>query len=72
MQPVSFAEVEMGLRALEAARQKLDYADDVDLVDAAVLEFEAARRRLNYLFKMVKRRRIGAGGQRHPGIEAAG
>lgn len=55
MQPVSLAEIEMGLRALEAAQQKLDYADDVDLIDAAVLEFEAARRRLNYLFKLARR-----------------
>lgn len=58
MQPVSFAEIEMGLRALEAAQQKFDYADDVDLADAAALEFEAARRRLNYLFKLAKTRKV--------------
>jgi hypothetical protein len=55
MQPVSFAEVELGLRALEAAQQRLDYADDEDLIDAAVFEIEAARRRLNYLFKTARK-----------------
>ncbi|MEW6423151.1 MAG: hypothetical protein AB1523_00145 [Bacillota bacterium] len=55
MQPISFVEIEMGLRALEAAQQKLDYADDAELIDAAVFEFEAARRRLNYLFKLARR-----------------
>lgn len=54
MRSVSFAEIEMGLRALEAAQQKLDYANDADLIDAAVLEFEAARKRLNYLFRLAK------------------
>lgn len=50
--------LEMYLRALEAAQQKLDYADDVDLIDAAVFEYKSAMKRLNYLFKTAKRKRI--------------
>jgi len=55
MQAVGFAEVETARQALEAAQQRLDYADDEDLIDAAVFEIEAARRRLNYLFKIARR-----------------
>jgi hypothetical protein len=55
VQAVSFIEIEINLKALEAAQQKLDYADDCDLIDAAVFEIEAARKRLNYLFRMAKK-----------------
>ncbi len=61
MQKVIFAEVEMGLQALELAQQKLDYADDNDLIDAAILEIEAAKLRLNYLFKLARKVNTGGG-----------
>lgn len=52
---ITIEELKNGMRALEAATQKLNYADDVDLIDAAVFEIAAARKRLNYLFKIAKK-----------------
>jgi hypothetical protein len=54
MQQINFVEIEMGVKALEAAQQKLDYAEDRDLIDAAIFEFKAAGLRLNYLFRLAK------------------
>ncbi|SHJ59659.1 hypothetical protein [Desulfofundulus thermosubterraneus] len=51
---VTWDEVRAALEAVEAARQRLDYADHPDLVDAAVLEMGAAEKRLNYLLRVAR------------------
>lgn len=56
MQRVTREEVRAAVQAVTAARQRLNYADHPDLVDAAVLELGAAEKRLNYLFHLARQK----------------
>lgn len=47
-------EVEKVLTEMKAAENMLNYSDEPELVESAILEMESARKRYNYLLRQLK------------------
>lgn len=52
------AELQYAIKAREYALSNINEATDPDLIDAAIHEYEAADKRLNYLIRQVKKLRL--------------
>lgn len=47
-------EIENTLRKMKSAENMLNYSQEPELVESAILEMESARKRYNYLLKKIK------------------
>ena len=47
-------EIENTLRKMKSAENMLNYSQEPELVESAILEMESARKRYNYLLKKMK------------------
>ena len=47
-------DIENALRKMKSAENMLNYSQEPELVESAILEMESARKRYNYLLKKMK------------------
>lgn len=47
-------EIENALKKMKSAENMLNYSQEPELVESAILEMESARKRYNYLLKKMK------------------